>query len=257
MSDNLFSNFTTDKLDEQAQDRLGGFQVLDSDIYTGTIKLAYLLKADSGALGIYFDFDLEGGKKYSPTVYFTNKKGEHFFFTKEKKKAPQMGFTLVNDICLIATGAEFAQQKHEKKTVNVYNRDLKKEVPTEVPVLVDLIGQKVALGVFKLKENKSEKGADGEYHPTSEIREVNAIDKVFHPEAKITVNEARLLKEGEKPTPKFWPAWETKNKGHVIDKTDKTLTASAVGGPPAAASGPPASGQSGGQRPSLFGKKKD
>ena len=44
----LFGNLTTDGL-EEAEDRIGGFQPLDTDIYIGTIKTAYAGQSQGGA----------------------------------------------------------------------------------------------------------------------------------------------------------------------------------------------------------------
>lgn len=226
----IFKDMTTQGL-EESQDRLGGFAPIDTGIYEVTIKNLFAGKSASGANCLTLIAQLPGSdKEYKETIYFTNKKGENFFINKndDKKKSPLPGFTTVNDICLIATGKELTDQETEEKVVNIYDPDSKKELPKSVPVLTECIGQKIALGIVRALENKEVKNAAGEYEPTAEERENNFIDKVFHPEMKVTVVEAR---QGKK-TGEFWDAWLKRNKGQVRDR--RSFKGDKSGAPPKA-----------------------
>lgn len=245
---NPFASLTSAGL-EQTEDRLGGFSPLETDIYVGVIKMAYAGKADSGASSVTVMVDLPGGKEYRETVYVTNKKGENFFLNQndQSKKVPLPGFTTIDDICLIADGKPLAETAIEEKVINMYDKDAGRELPKKAHVLVDLLGKPVALGILCKKEYKSVKNATtGAYEPTSETRELNTIDKVFHPELKITVAEAR----NNVTNPVFWDSWTTRNKGVTRDATAPKKGAVAKPGMPASSSAgaPPA-------RTSLFGKK--
>lgn len=242
----LFNNLKSDGL-EESQDRLGGFTPLESGIYTGTIKAAYAGHSQSGAMSVTVLADF-GGKEYRETFYITNKKGENYFLNKDDKtkKVPLPGFTVVDDICLIATGKPLAEQETEEKVINLYDYELKKEVPKSVPMMTELLGQKISLGILKQTENKSVKQGD-EHVPTAETREVNLVDKVFHPELKLTVAEARNGQE----EPKFYAAWEKRNKGQTRDKrTIKDGAGGNSGSPPKPAAGAAPA------RKSLFGNQK-
>lgn len=241
----LFNKLTNDGL-EESQDRLGGFSPFDSDIYVGDIKAAYAGQSQGGATSVSLIVDFSG-KEYRETFYVTNKKGENFFISPEKKKVPLPGFTVVDDICLIASGKPLAEQNTEEKVINLYDFDAKKELPKSVPMLTDLLGQKIALGVLKQLENKNVKQGD-EYVPSAETREINIVDKVFHPEVKLTVAEARNGKDA----PEFWDKWVERNKGQVRDKrTDKGGAGGNTGAPPKASG---AAGGTAAPRKSLFGK---
>ena len=251
----LFGNLKSDGL-EESQDRLGGFAPLATDIYVGTIKVAYAGKSSGGAQSVSLIVDMPGGKEYRETLYITNKNGENFFLNKQDKtkKVPLPGFTIVDDICLIATGKPLCEQEAEDKTINVYDSDAKKELPKSVPMLVELIGQKIALGILKQIENKNEKDGNGNYVATAETRESNVTDKVFHPEVKLTVVEARQGVE----TAQFWDGWLERNKGQTRDKRTIKDGAGVAGKPGAAtppkAGGAPAAGAAPAARKSLFGK---
>jgi hypothetical protein len=248
----LFGNLKSDGL-EETSDRLGGFNVLETNIYTGPIKVAFAGVAASGARNVTVILDFNG-QEFRETIYITNKKGENFFLNKDdnKKKVPLPGFTTIDDICLVTTGKPLADQEDiEDKMVKVYDPDLKKEVPKSVPVLMGLTGQIVSLAITKQIENKSEKDSNGVYQPKADTREINVIDKVFHTESKMTVVEARNGAE----VSTFWDAWLEKHKGKDRDK--RTIKDGVAGKPgaPRAQSGPPQANSGQPARKSLFGNK--
>lgn len=253
----MFANLNTDDL-EKSEDRLGGgFKALETDIHIMTIKALYAGQSDGGALSLNLIADVNGNE-YRETFWITNKKKENFFYSKDEKdkmakdptykgkKAPLPGFTVADDICLIATDLPLAQQKTEEKVIKLYDFDAKKELPKTVDMITAAIGKKIALGVLKVLENKNEL-VGNEYVPTAEERELNTTDKVFHPEQKITVAEAR---DGQTEA-KFWDSWLDRNKGKIRDK--RTIKDGAGGAPRGAA---PTAGGSAAAAPrkSLFNK---
>ena len=242
----LFGNLKSDGL-EESQDRLGGFRPLETDIYTGKIKALYAGKSDGGAASLTLIADF-GGTEFRETYWVTNKKGENFFLNKDDKtkKVPLPGFTIADDLCLIATGAPLSEAAFEERTIKLYDHEAKKELPKGVDMLVAAIGQPISLGILKVLENKNEKVGD-EYVPTAETREINVTDKVYHPEQKLTVAEAR---QGQTEA-KFWDSWLERNKGQTRDK--RTIKDSTAGG---ARTTPPKPGEAAAApRKSLFGPK--
>ncbi len=245
----IFDSLKTEGL-EQAEDRLGGFAALETDAYTGKIILAYAGKSDGGATNVTVHFD-HGGTEYRETVYVSNKKGENWFPNKQDptKKVPLPGFTVINDICLMLTNKELADQDTEEKMVKIYDYDERKEVPKSVQVLVDLLGGEVTLGIQNTLKNKGVKQGDGSYVDGPEERNENNIVKVFHEPTKMTVQEAT----SGATEAAFYPAWVERNKGKVIDKrSNKDGQAGSTNRPGAKAGAAPAAG--GGERKSLFNK---
>lgn len=248
----IFKNLTTENHEEK-EDRLGGFRVLNTDIYEGTIKLAYAVKSAGGAHGVTLVVDM-GGSDFTNTQYVTNKKGENFFHPKDKDGKPNTskrnslpGFTIIDDLCLVTTGKPLSEQDTEEKVVKLYNSEEQKELPTSVPMLVDLVGQKAYFAIFKDLVNKNEKGDDGQYRPTAETREENSIEKVFHYPSKVTVAEARKADEtGVDAEPVFFDAWKTKNaKGDGQPRDRRTIKDDGPGarsGRPGGNKTPPAGG---------------
>jgi hypothetical protein len=250
-SGNLFGNLTNDGL-EEAQDRLGGFSRLETNSYDGLIKVAYAGQSQGGARNVTLVVDIDG-KEYTETVYITNKKGENFFLNKDDntKKVPLPGFTTINDICLVTTGQPLSEQPTEDKVVKIYDYEQSKEVPKSVPVLIDLLGKQVTLGIIKTIENVNEK-VGNDYVPTAKTKEVNSIDKVFEFQTKATVVEATRAAESSGPLKAdFHAAWVAKNAGNTRDKT--VAVGGQAGRPGATAAGAPPQGNSGAPKKSLFG----
>lgn len=210
----MFGNMTTDGL-EQVGDRLGGGGVLDSDLYTGTVKLAYAGKAASGAQSVTVVIDF-GGREYREAFWITNKAGQNFYADKNdpKKKQPLPGFTSVDDLCLLTTGLPLEDQDVEDKVIKIYDFEQKKDLPTNVPVLVQVIGKPISAAILKQVVDKQKKDDRGEYRNTGETREENIVDKFFHADSARTVSEIRDGKE----TGIFAGRWVEKNKGTVRNK---------------------------------------
>ena len=246
----MFGNLTTDGLQE-SQDRLGGISVFNTDIYIGTVKALYAGKSSGGATSVTLIADLNG-KEYTETLYVTNKDGQNWFPNKQDntKKVPLPGFTVVDDICLIATGEPLAAQETEEKVIKVWDGEAKKEMPKSVPMIIAALGKPIALGIQKTLANKQTK-VGTEYVANAETREENHIDKVYHPEMKLTVAEARAGQD----VAQFWDAWLLKNKDQVRDK--RTIKDGEAGNSGAPSKAPPKPGTPAAQpeRKSLFGKK--
>jgi hypothetical protein len=185
----LFENIDTGNA-KRSEDRVGGgFQPLETGVYSATIKMAYAGQApNSPAQNVTVILDIDG-KEVSETIYYTNKNKEAFYIdkkTKEQMKLP--GYMTLDDICLFATETPLIEQDTDTKVVKVYDPNERKEVNTEVPALVDLIGKEIQMALSRVVEFKR-KQVDGAYVTTDETRTYNTIEKVMHPETGRTINE--------------------------------------------------------------------
>lgn len=208
----LFENLDVSGV-EKTEDYVGGFSsLLDSDIYVMKIKTAYATTSKGGAMGVTFVGDINGNE-YSETLYITNKNKEPYYIDAQHKKRFIPGYNVVNNICLVAAGKGITDLETEDKVLNVYSFEEKKRVPTSVPVLVDLSGKEVALGIVKELSNKAVADGKGGYVPTSETRESNITVAVFYPDNHKSVNEQV---EGKEAT--FWDKWLEKNQGKTVDR---------------------------------------
>ncbi len=217
----LLGNLAMDDDIQDGGDRLGGFSILESGLVDLTVKHAYLITANSGAMGVVAAFETQDGVALNQTFYITSgtAKGKLTYWvdkkTNDKKYLP--GFVLANHLCLLAGKKKINQMATEKRVIDLYNAEAKADVPTEVDMLVDLIGKSITAGVIKQLVDKQKKGDDGKYHPTGETREQNEIDKFFRQRDGLTVTEI-LAKLTE---PVFREKWANKWTGVTQDKTSK------------------------------------
>lgn len=201
---------------EESQDRLGGFAARESDAYTGTIKAAYVgqsAKTKARSVSIIMDFK---GSEYRETFWVTNKDDVNYYVdTKDgNKKKPLAGYTHVDDICQVTIGKGLNEAIHEEKVINLYDAEAKREIPKSVPMLVELLGKEVTLGILKKTKNKQAKNSAGEYVDTPDSRDENETDKVFHFPSNLTVVEAR----NKIQNPAFYASWVERNRGKTRDQ---------------------------------------
>ena len=130
-------------------------------VYDATIEKAYIVVSSGGAVGIYLGLDLVNAEqqgKYSETVYITSREGNNFYVDKRTNKKRYLpGFTMMDSLARIVVGKEIADLTEEMRIVNVYDTDLGKEVPKQMPTLVELIGRSFKVGLQQIKVNKEKK----------------------------------------------------------------------------------------------------
>lgn len=246
---NPFGNLSNDGL-EQARDVLGGGGVVfDSDVYDGTIKLAYYGAAQSGAKFLAVHIQI-GDREYRETMYVTNKAGQNYW-EKDGKRNPLPGYTTANDLALMSTGYNLGDSElgWEEKVVQLWDFDAKAEIPKKVIVATEMLGKPITVAILKQIEDKSKKNeSTGEYEPTGETRETNTIDKVFHSESGKTFSEFVAKKPAE-----FKDKWQAKNQGQVRDKSKGLPGKSGAPGRSGAPSSANNAGAGAARKGSLFG----
>lgn len=246
----LFGNIAAAGV-EEAQDRVGGFRVYDTDAYKGTIKALYAGKSSSSnAASVSIIMALDAGGEYRETFWITNGKGEAYY-TKDGKKFSLPGYIVVDDICQVTVGKSITEMVAEEKVINLYNSDQKKEIPTGVQMFTEALGKELILGILKETKNKQVKDGNGNYVDTADSRDENVTDKVFHVPSQMTMVEAR---KGDK-APKFYGVWTETNRGKTRDRRTIKDGASAQGGRngrPNGAGGPPKSDGAAAAKTSLF-----
>jgi hypothetical protein len=217
----MFSNLSTENLQPESDFVPGNSRLFESDIHPMTVKLAYAEESSGGALGVTFVFT-NGSKELKQTFYVTTgkAKGQKPYYEKDGKQYPLPGMSMVNSICLMATGEPLDKQETEEKVIPIWDNTQRKEVPTKKQVLMDLLGKDLLLGILKVVEPKKAKDSMGNWVDTSESRTFNEVDKVFHPENHKTVTE--ILAQSE--TAEFYDKWIETNKGNVKDRTKKSNT---------------------------------
>ena len=243
---NMFENLDNELSGvEEQQDRLGGGGYLvDSGIYEAKVKLAYITEA-SGSKAKAMNIVLEvGGKEIREQVWMTTKEGKPTY-EKEGKRFMLPGFEMVNDLCYVTTGLPFSEQTIANKVIKVYDYQAKAEVEKSLPVVTSILTKPLLAAILKVRENKREKDAAGDYIDTSATRDFNECDKFFHKDTKKTVVE--LKRGGDiKAEDMFHTLWSAKNTGELRDRSKKVAGQAPAGN--AAAGG----AKAGGATKSLF-----
>lgn len=213
----------TDVTIQEDNDSVGGFSALESDVYSFTIERAFVTLAASKAMALNVHMVTPNKEKLRTQFYMTSgeaKGCKNFYISKrDGSKHYLPGFNQANALCLLTVGKEVSVMSTEKKTINLYDPAQKKEVPTEVDMIMDLIGKQIFAGVIKQIVDKRAKDPNtGEYLPTSETRVENEVDKFFRAKDKLTVVEIKA----QKTEVEFMTTWSDTWKGKTKDKTSKT-----------------------------------
>jgi hypothetical protein len=223
---------------EVEKDSVGGGGVLNSDIYTCTIKAAYFDYAKSKAVSLNLILETSTGRKLTQTEFITSgeAKGCKPYYEKNGEKFPLPGYAKMNTLCLLATGLPIDQLTAEDKILKLYDYESKKETNQTKKVITELTGKVIKVGVFKTIVDKKlkndnfnpdlpESATNARYALTGETREENLIDKFFNEEG------ATLEEHTTKKEPIFFEEWIKAHQGKVKDKSTKTPAGTQAGAP--------------------------
>lgn len=184
---------------EQNEDFLpGGNFTLDTGMYPMVVDMAFIGESKKGAASITVHFKEVGGKRtHRETFYVTSGKalGRKNTYEKNGVKHLLPGMEAMNQLAFITTGKKLPELSPEEKTIKLWNFDERKELPTKVPALTQMIGETVLVAITKCAENKRTKVGD-KYIDTNDRREFNEVGKFLH-EDRFSVAEKIA---GEKET---------------------------------------------------------
>lgn len=215
----LLSDLKYDDKIETESDVLGGYKVFDSDVYEATIKYAYLQKSRHGSLGLHTAFDING-TEFRESLYITTRNGDNYYTTQDGTKHYLPSFNHADALALFTCHKPLSELDTESKVIKLYDYEQKKEVPTEVPMITEMLNKPVKLGIIKERKFKQVKNNDGNYVDGDEVQEINTINKVFSAKDNRTTAEVRA-KQSEA---EFHDKWLEKWKGEVKDTTGNKKT---------------------------------
>jgi hypothetical protein len=242
-------------------DFLGGGGALDTDIYTATIKTAYIGKASaSDARNVTLLLDVNG-REVRQQIWVSNRQGEVTYKDKnsgELKNLP--GFNQINSLCMLVCSKEMGDMDVEELTVKLYDFDAKKELPQAVDCFTELHGEKVQIALQRQTVDKTALDQNtGKYEPTGETRDINEIVKFFPEDKLVTISDVAefvkglggnfddVLENGEihkaianmdESNSNYAEKWLERNKGQTYDKSSgKKAEGKSFGGGSKAAAG--------------------
>ena len=198
-------------------ERTGGRFLWESGVHKANIKVVYLDQAKSGAISFNIIMTNADGKELRESMWIKsgNAKGNKTYYEKDGKQFPLPGYSTANSMCIAAVGKPLPEvlANVEKKMVNIYNYEAKKEVPTERPVAVDLMSVNITVAVHQVTHDKRAQNAAGEYEPTGETRTINECKFFGNAEGKT----AEEIANGADAT--TFDKWAENNTGIVVDRT--------------------------------------
>jgi hypothetical protein len=245
----IFDSVNTSKTVTADKDQVKGQkrESLASDIYNLIIKYAYVTKAKSGAMAVNLVLTTQGDREIKMTEYITSgdAKGNKTYYEKEKDGKKEQfnlpGFSLIDALAQIVTGKSILEASSEKRAIKLYDFETKTEKPTEVDMLVDLVGKPICGAVLNQIQDKTAKNAaTGEYEATGKVYSTNVVDKFLDPVERKTSSE---IKNGIPAD--FADKWLAKWKGQVDDQSTEVKGAGLKGAPVASGDAAP--------KTSLFG----
>ena len=223
----FLKNLKSDDSIQTESDSLGGSTLLESNVYPCKITLAYLTTSDGGAMALNIRAKTEDDKEIRQQFWMTSGTAngcKNYYEDKNGEKKYLPGFLMANALSLLTTGKEISEQDTEEKVVPLWSTAVKMEVPTKVPMFMDMLNKDVILAVLKQTVDKTTKNDRGEYVPTGETREENEVDKIFHAETRMTTAEIRGKAEKATFIDQWTAKWagKTKNKSKGADGAVKS-----------------------------------
>lgn len=189
-------------------------RTVDSGVYQGTIKNAFIGKSSGGATSVSLEVKLDSGKTIFETIYVTNKQGDNTY-EKDGVIGYLPGFLTVNQIALFATGKDLyeLEPEMEERIVKQYDSKAGKQVDKPAMVIVPLLEQPILVAIKEVRENKTKAGDGNKRITLADERVYNTIDKVFHPSTFHTQAELEQEKEAA-----YLESWKKDNEGKVDDR---------------------------------------
>ena len=189
-------------------------RTVDSGVYQGTIKNAFIGKSSGGATSVSLEVKLDSGKTIFETIYVTNREGNNTY-EKDGVIGYLPGFLTVNQIALFATGKDLyeLEPELEERIVKQYDSKAGKQVDKPAMVIVPLLEQPILVAIKEVRENKTKAGDGNKRIILAEDRVYNTIDKVFHPSTFHTQAELEQDKEAT-----YIDTWKKDNEGKLDDR---------------------------------------
>ena len=188
----------------------------ESGVYPVTVDMAYLLEGPSGSQQLMVHFKENTIDQFTLKHKFILTSGhakgqKNYYMDQEKKKHLLPGMDTVMQMCQLATDKQLAELDVQNKMVPIYDFDARTEVPTSVPVVMDLLGSKLQIGILKITQNKRV-NRNGSWEEGPDKQEINEVDKVFDEDGR------SLVEHKTKTDPEFIERWKERNEGRTVNK---------------------------------------
>lgn len=175
---------------------LSDSSVLDTGLYQALLKYIYFTTNKSGTKSANAVVEING-LTHTYSMCFTYKETNSPTKVVNGKTQVIPGYRQLNNLCFVASGKPVNKCEQEEKTILVYDRTQKKEVPTMVNTIKDVMGAKIGVGIKKIHKHKTALMPTGVYVPTTEMFYTNEVDDWYTAEG-LSAQEAATGKSAEK-----------------------------------------------------------
>ena len=209
---------------QEAEDYVG-YELLDTGIYNGEIKVAYgenyLNDPKRKVINVEITLDNNGKPHDFNTRMWITKKETGLLYTetveKDKdgkevsKRRHTIGYTQANELARLITGRGLLEkQKTEPKELMVYDAEAKRAIPKMMDTFTEWTGKKIAVGIVKEIQDQFRQGVS-----TGKTVERNNLNKFYSANTWFTSNEIKA----KRTSPDVANKWLANNKGKVINRS--------------------------------------
>lgn len=208
-------------------DRVGGFVIPESNVYTAKVKAMYMLPTKAGGISVKIVANLADGEHtfvtYPITVVKDSSKNPVLdskgnptqtstYKDREGKDVYLPDYLLVSSLVQLITGTTLDQLTPINLVVKEWDNGSQQD--TKVKGWSEVQGKEILMAVQRTIKNKV-KMVNGKFITTDETRQVLKLDKVMDVTTKLTLNE-KLAGVTE---PEFHDAWIKSHAGKdVVEK---------------------------------------
>lgn len=221
MSKNLLNDFEAPEDATGSGDVVGGgFRPFESNVYNFEIEYAFLDISKSEAKCVKLHCKSDDGRRFRQDIYFTSGKAKGCKSTYVDKHDGTLkllpGYELVNDLCLLAARKNLVKlaPQIQKKTIQLYDFEAKAEVPTDVQMMMPLVGKKITACIQQQIVDKNVENSSGNYVPSGYTRLQSEIVKFLNFKDGRTVGEIQKKEEGT-----YLAKWLKLNEEQVSDRS--------------------------------------
>ena len=151
--------------------------VLDTGIYQGVVKYIYFTKTARGGDCANAVIDINGLTHTFP-MYITYADTKTPTKKVNGKTSVIPGYVQLNSLYYCACGKTVDQASQEQKSIMIYDWKSRKEVPTLVDCITDVMGKPIVVGIKKVNKHKQAK-VNGVYTPTTDTYFTNEVDRYY------------------------------------------------------------------------------
>ena len=226
--------------DQEERVSSGGSGFSESGIHMGVIKMAKVMEASSGAVGIAIEIETEDKKTARITEWIQSgdAKGNKTTYTdKDGNEVNLPGMTKIKNLNFLLTGV-FGLPSSEEKEIKEYDWDLKQEVSVRKDVVVPWLNRPIGFCIMMTMEDK--------YQDEANFTTKQIVEHFFDP----VTDQFGSEKINSKPAEMRQKFLDFIEKTPIKDKRKKSKGATTEGG---ATTNTPAAGNAGSTTNAGFG----